>query len=173
MQCSPNWWHCFCGSTDEVAAEEEVAKAKQEGVEAYAQADVVVALAGWDENSARPAAEGSLRALKYLLEADKELPGQSVGLHLPFEDHTDTGWKSFNKYVQAFCCQENWYFVLYTSTMDSTFWVFLKVSQLTHLCSQSFQAHQWEQAPQWKLVLKVTKFKSIFMFRKWQGFDLF
>ncbi len=77
--------------TDEVAAEEEVAKAKQEGVEAYAQADVVVALAGWDENSARPAAEGSLRALKYLLEADKELPGQSVGLHLPFEDHTDTG----------------------------------------------------------------------------------
>jgi hypothetical protein len=24
--------------------------------------------------------------------------------------------------------------------MDSTFWVFLKVSQLTHLCSQSFQA---------------------------------
>jgi hypothetical protein len=58
--------------------------------------------------------------------------------------------------------------------MDSTFWVFLKVSQLTHLCSQSFQAHQWEQAPQWKLVLKVTnKFKSIFMFSKWQGFDLF
>jgi hypothetical protein len=100
-------WLSQSNAADEVAAEEEAAKAKQEGVEAYAQADVVVALAGWDENSARPAAEGSLRALKYLLEADKELPGQSVGLHLPFEDHTDTGWKSFNKYVQALCCQKN------------------------------------------------------------------
>jgi hypothetical protein len=37
---------------DEVAAEDEAAKAKQDGVEAYTQADVVVALAGWDENSA-------------------------------------------------------------------------------------------------------------------------
>jgi hypothetical protein len=37
---------------DEVAAEEEAAKAKQDGVEAYTQADVVVALAGWDEKSA-------------------------------------------------------------------------------------------------------------------------
>ncbi|CAK9260235.1 unnamed protein product [Sphagnum jensenii] len=69
-------WLSQSNAADEVAAEEEAAKAKQEGVEAYAQADVVVALAGWDENSARPAAEGSLRALKYLLEADKELPGK-------------------------------------------------------------------------------------------------
>ncbi len=58
-------------------------------MEAYTQADVVVALGGWDENSAQPASEGSLRALKYLLEADKELPGMLVDLlHLPFEDHT-------------------------------------------------------------------------------------
>lgn len=69
-------WLSQSNAADEVAAEEEAAKAKQEGAEAYAQADVVVALAGWDENSARPAAEGSLRALKYLLEADKELPGK-------------------------------------------------------------------------------------------------
>lgn len=59
---------------DEGAAEAEAAKAKQGGSEAYAQADVVVALGGWDENSAKPAAEGALRALKALLEADKELP---------------------------------------------------------------------------------------------------
>jgi len=63
---------------DEGAAEEEAAKAKQGGSEAYAQADVVVALGGWDENSARPAAEGALRALKVLLEADKELPSSCL-----------------------------------------------------------------------------------------------
>ncbi len=63
-------WHYYCGLIDKVVAEEEAAKAKQDGVEAYTQADVVVALAGWDENSAQPASEGSLRALKYLLEAD-------------------------------------------------------------------------------------------------------
>lgn len=65
--------HDIC-MIDEEAAEEEAAKAKQEGSKAYAQADVVVALAGWDENSAKPAAEGALRALKFLLEGDKELP---------------------------------------------------------------------------------------------------
>jgi hypothetical protein len=67
--------HDIC-MIDEEAAEEEAAKAKQEGSKAYAQADVVVALAGWDENSAKPAAEGALRALKFLLEGDKELPSK-------------------------------------------------------------------------------------------------
>ncbi|CAK9232085.1 unnamed protein product [Sphagnum troendelagicum] len=84
MVCMPD---SQCGYpkavADEVAAEEEAAKAKQDGVEVYTQADVVVALAGWDENSAQPASEGSLRALKYLLEADNELPGKkSLYLHL-------------------------------------------------------------------------------------------
>lgn len=70
---------------DEGAAEEEAAKAKQGGSQAYAQADVVVALGGWDENSAKPAAEGALRALKVLLEADKELPSSCLNpFKLPF-----------------------------------------------------------------------------------------
>lgn len=76
MRCTPVLFDepFYRGFADEEAAEEEAAKAKQGGSEAYAQADVVVALGGWDENAAKPAAEGALRALKALLEADKELP---------------------------------------------------------------------------------------------------
>lgn len=69
-------WVNQTSATDEGAAEEEAAQLKKGGSEAYAQADVVVALGGWDENSAKPAAEGALRALKVLLEADKELPSK-------------------------------------------------------------------------------------------------
>ena len=70
-----------CCNIDEAAAEREAVKARKEGLKAYAQADVVVALGGWDDNSARPSAEGALRALKYLLEGDKELPGVHSNQH--------------------------------------------------------------------------------------------
>lgn len=60
---------------DEASAEEEANKARQEGSKAYANAEVVVALSGWEDGAAQPAAEGCLRALKYLLESDKELTG--------------------------------------------------------------------------------------------------
>lgn len=60
---------------DEESAREEVVRAKEGGSLAYSKADVVVALSGWDSTAVRPTAEGSLRALKYLLVAEKDLPG--------------------------------------------------------------------------------------------------
>ncbi|MCO5614832.1 hypothetical protein L7F22_069116, partial [Adiantum nelumboides] len=57
----------------EDSAEEEAKKTRQEGSNAYSSAEAVVALSGWEEGAAQPAAEGCLRALKYLLESDKEL----------------------------------------------------------------------------------------------------
>lgn len=61
---------------DQASAEREAAKVKQEGTQAYAKADVVVALPEWDNAAVRPVAQGALRALKYLLEAQKDLPGE-------------------------------------------------------------------------------------------------
>lgn len=69
-------WLSQSTAIDEASAEEEVVKVKQEGSKAYANAEVVVALSGWEEDSARPAAEGCLKALKYLLESEKDLPGK-------------------------------------------------------------------------------------------------
>lgn len=66
-------WLSQSKATDEVSAEEEAQKAKEEGATAYSNAEMVVALSGW-ENCARPAAEGCLKALKYLLESEKGLP---------------------------------------------------------------------------------------------------
>ena len=62
---------------DEASAEEEAMRAKQEGIRAYANAEAVVALSGWEEDAAMPVAEGCLKALKYLLESEKDLPGTS------------------------------------------------------------------------------------------------
>ncbi|KAH9321297.1 hypothetical protein KI387_015936 [Taxus chinensis] len=69
-------WLSQSEAKDEASAEEEARRAKQNQNQAYAGADVVVKLAGWDVDAARPAAEGCLRALKYLIESDKELPGK-------------------------------------------------------------------------------------------------
>lgn len=66
-------WLSQSNAIDEASAQEEVVKAREEGTKAYSNAEVVVALSGW-ENSVRPAAEGCLKALKYLLESEKDLP---------------------------------------------------------------------------------------------------
>lgn len=62
--------HIGVWQVTEGAAEEEAAKAKQGGPEAFAHADVVVSLGGWDENSAKRAAEVAFRALEDLVEAN-------------------------------------------------------------------------------------------------------
>lgn len=69
-------WLSESEAKDESSAEEEARMAKQSERQAYAMADVVVKLGGWDSDAARPAAEGCLRALKCLLESDKELTGK-------------------------------------------------------------------------------------------------
>lgn len=69
-------WLSHSEAKDEASAEEEARMAKQHENQAYAMADVVVKLAGWNSNAARPAAQGCLRALKCLIESDKELPGK-------------------------------------------------------------------------------------------------
>ncbi|GLJ12419.1 hypothetical protein SUGI_0190630 [Cryptomeria japonica] len=69
-------WLSQSEAKDEASAEEEARRAKENQSQAYAGADVVVKLGGWDTDAARPAAEGCLRALKYLIESDKELPGK-------------------------------------------------------------------------------------------------
>lgn len=82
---SKKWNHLHAGVTiwlslttaaDDESAEKDAMKARQEGRQAYANAEVVVALSGWEKEAALPAAEGCLRALKYLLESDKELAGK-------------------------------------------------------------------------------------------------
>uniref|UniRef100_A0A7I4ADC7 CS domain-containing protein n=3 Tax=Physcomitrium patens TaxID=3218 RepID=A0A7I4ADC7_PHYPA len=93
-------------ATDEETAEQEAARAKQDGSKAYAQADVVVALGGWDENSARPAAEGALRALKAFLEGDKELPGKKsmyvrLGCRGDWPDIMPPGWNPLSGKEEA------------------------------------------------------------------------
>ncbi|XP_024518563.1 probable inactive shikimate kinase like 2, chloroplastic [Selaginella moellendorffii] len=67
-------WLSRSQSQDEAGAEKEAVKAK-EGSVVYSKAETVVALSGWEDGAARDAAEGCLRALKYLIESDKELPG--------------------------------------------------------------------------------------------------
>jgi hypothetical protein len=64
-----------CLWADEASAEEEAVRAKQEGIRAYANAEVVVALSGWEDGAELPVAEGCLKALKRLLESEKDLPG--------------------------------------------------------------------------------------------------
>ncbi|KAI5071681.1 hypothetical protein GOP47_0013932 [Adiantum capillus-veneris] len=69
-------WLSLSTATDEESAEEEAKKARQEGSNAYSNAEAIVALSAWEEGAAQPVAEGCLRALKYLLESDKELAGK-------------------------------------------------------------------------------------------------
>ncbi|KAL2634021.1 hypothetical protein R1flu_005500 [Riccia fluitans] len=82
---------------DEDSALEEVAKVKQEGNLGYSQADVVVALSGWDADAVQPTAEGALKALKQFLEAEKDLPGKKslyvrLGCRGDWPDLMPPGW---------------------------------------------------------------------------------
>ncbi|KAJ7569327.1 hypothetical protein O6H91_01G073100 [Diphasiastrum complanatum] len=100
------WNHLYGGITiwlaqskaqDDIAAQEEAVKAKDEGITAYSKADVIVALGGWESDSAESASEGCLRALKYLLDADKELPGKKnlyirLGCRGDWPDIMPPGW---------------------------------------------------------------------------------
>ncbi|KAG6557130.1 hypothetical protein Mapa_001057 [Marchantia paleacea] len=71
-------WLSQSRAQDEDSAKEEAVKAKQEGNLTYSKADVVVALSGWDDDAVRPTAEGALKALKYLLDGEKDLPGKKA-----------------------------------------------------------------------------------------------
>ncbi|GMH09184.1 hypothetical protein Nepgr_011024 [Nepenthes gracilis] len=81
------WQHLYAGFTvwlsqskakDEDSAKEEARRqVLHDGSdEAYAKADVVVKLGGWDAAHARTVAQASLTALKQLILSDKKLPGK-------------------------------------------------------------------------------------------------
>ncbi|GAB4857870.1 Probable inactive shikimate kinase like 2, chloroplastic, variant 2 [Ancistrocladus abbreviatus] len=79
------WRHLYAGftiwlsqskATDENSAKEEARRQVFDGNEAYAKADVVVKLGGWDATHAKPVAQASLSALKQLILSDKKLPGK-------------------------------------------------------------------------------------------------
>lgn len=79
------WRHLYSGftvwlseseATDEDSAKEEARKQVYNGCEAYAKADVVVKLSGWDAAHAKSVAQASLSALKQLILSDKKLPGK-------------------------------------------------------------------------------------------------
>ncbi|KAH7439554.1 hypothetical protein KP509_04G066700 [Ceratopteris richardii] len=83
--CSGKWacfhagvtiWLSQSTAADEQSAEAEAKRARQEQSKAYANAEAVVALSGWQEEGAQQVAEGCLRALKYLLETDKTIAGK-------------------------------------------------------------------------------------------------
>jgi hypothetical protein len=78
----PNCNDSFLYVSDEETAKEEVMLSKELRTLGYAKADVVVAMSGWDSTAARPTAEGALRALKYLLVAEKDLPGNDRQIFL-------------------------------------------------------------------------------------------
>jgi len=110
-----NWKNLHAGLTvwlsqseakDEASAEEEARMAKQSENQAYAMADVIVKLGGWDSDAARPAAEGCLRALKCLLESDKELPGKKslyirMGCRGDWPNLLPPGWNPSEKDAQV------------------------------------------------------------------------
>lgn len=60
---------------DEDSARDEARRHIQEGLEGYSNAEVVVKLAGWDDNYSKTVAQASLSALKRLILSDKQLPG--------------------------------------------------------------------------------------------------
>ena len=60
---------------DEASAKEEARRSVSTGSVAYAKADVVVKLGGWDPEYTRAVAQGCLVALKQLTLADKKLAG--------------------------------------------------------------------------------------------------
>ncbi|ERN15548.1 hypothetical protein AMTR_s00048p00123660 [Amborella trichopoda] len=81
------WRHLHAGFTvwlsrsqalDEASAKDEALREKQEGSQAYSNADVVVKLGGWEPEHARLAAQACLSALKQLILTDKKLPGSNI-----------------------------------------------------------------------------------------------
>ncbi|KAK3153404.1 hypothetical protein QOZ80_2BG0172060 [Eleusine coracana subsp. coracana] len=69
-------WLSVSDATDEASAREEARKSISSGSVAYAKADVVVKLGGWDPEYTRAVAQGCLVALKQLTLADKKLAGK-------------------------------------------------------------------------------------------------
>ena len=66
---------CCAGGADEASAKEEARRSVSTVSVAYAKADVVVKLGGWDPEYTRAVAQGCLVALKQLTLADKKLAG--------------------------------------------------------------------------------------------------
>ncbi|KAL6641521.1 hypothetical protein ACP70R_019702 [Stipagrostis hirtigluma subsp. patula] len=69
-------WLSVSDASDEASAREEARKSVSSGSVAYAKADVVVKLGGWDPEYTRAVAQGCLVALKQLTLADKKLAGK-------------------------------------------------------------------------------------------------
>ncbi|VAH17543.1 unnamed protein product [Triticum turgidum subsp. durum] len=69
-------WLSVSEAGDEASAKEEARRSVSTGSVAYAKADVVVKLGGWDPEYTRAVAQGCLVALKQLTLADKKLAGR-------------------------------------------------------------------------------------------------
>ncbi|KAM3409359.1 hypothetical protein ACQJBY_001978 [Aegilops geniculata] len=69
-------WLSVSEAGDEASAKEEARRSVSSGSVAYAKADVVVKLGGWDPEYTRAVAQGCLVALKQLTLADKKLAGK-------------------------------------------------------------------------------------------------
>lgn len=69
-------WLSVSDASDEASAKEEARRSVSSGNVAYAKADVVVKLGGWDPEYTRAVAQGCLVALKQLTLADKKLAGK-------------------------------------------------------------------------------------------------
>uniref|UniRef100_A0A0D3HGY9 CS domain-containing protein n=1 Tax=Oryza barthii TaxID=65489 RepID=A0A0D3HGY9_9ORYZ len=69
-------WLSVSDASDEASAKEEARRSVSSGNVAYAKADVVVKLGGWDPEYTRAVAQGCLVALKQLTLADKKLAGE-------------------------------------------------------------------------------------------------
>lgn len=69
-------WLSVSDASDEATAREEARRSVSNGSVAYAKADVVVKLGGWDPEYTRAVAQGCLVALKQLTLADKKLAGK-------------------------------------------------------------------------------------------------
>ncbi|KAG8374580.1 hypothetical protein BUALT_Bualt10G0010200 [Buddleja alternifolia] len=100
------WQHLFSGftiwlsqseATDEESAKEEAKKNIKDGIQGYANAEVVVKLGGWDDNYSKTVAQASLSALKRLLLSDKNLTGKKslyirLGCRGDWPDIKPPGW---------------------------------------------------------------------------------
>ncbi|KAE8779079.1 shikimate kinase [Hordeum vulgare] len=69
-------WLSVSEAGDEASAKEEARRSVSTGSVAYAKADVVVKLGGWDPEYTQAVAQGCLVALKQLTLADKKLAGK-------------------------------------------------------------------------------------------------
>lgn len=63
---------------DEASAKEEAKKHIEERSVGYSNAEVVIKLQGWDANHSKTVAQASLRALKQLVQSDKQLPSKNI-----------------------------------------------------------------------------------------------